>query len=38
MSSKLIIIAGLIGFVAWLWLCMAMMEDDLEFKIWRRRK
>jgi len=37
MSLKLQLILGLIGGLAWFWLTISVMEDDLRFRI-RRRK
>ena len=36
--ERLIIACGVLGLIAWMWLCVSWMEDELEFRILRRRK
>jgi len=38
MMERLKIACGLLGFIAWMWWCIAWMEDELEFKNFRKRR
>jgi len=35
---KILVIARLLFLIAWLWLCIAKMEDDMRFRIRRNGK
>jgi len=35
---KILVALSLLFFIAWVWLCIAKMEDDMRFRIFRKRK
>jgi len=35
---KILIALSLLFFIAWVWLCIAKMEDDMRFRIFRKKE
>jgi len=35
---KILVALSLLFFIAWVWLCIAKMEDDMRFRIFRKKK